>query len=220
MRPHFLWIDNFSKFLRKANPTAAKDVYATCNWTGVAAFETSDPRIHDRIVHDDDVEAIPAMPDNILDHNLAVRNNIKMVMREDRNYLARSAVQRFNVHNVPPKIDTKVHTQLRDRIESRTNTMDSVHPVKLIDINIGSNAGLCAIVRQLYDEYAMDTPDECERYLNLNVDENIYWRILKVHFFCLRMLGFCKHARPLYTYNVCSHVTFCMSALKRRQHKT
>ena len=157
-------------------------VYATCNWTGVAAFETTDPSVDDRVVRGQNGEVVPAMPKRILDHNRAVRDNIKLVMREDRDYHERSAVKRYDVRNVPPKINTKIHTRLRDRIESRTNTMDNVHPVKLIDMNIGSNSGLCAIVRQLYDEYNMDNADACERYLNLNVDENIYLRILKVPF--------------------------------------
>ena len=164
-------------------------VYATCNWTGVAAFQTTDPLVDDRIVRDEAGEVVPAMPKHILDHNRAVRDNIKLVMREDRDYHERSTVKRYDVRNVPPKINTKIHTLLRDRIEARTNTMDNVHPVKLIDMNIGSNSGLCAIVKQLHDEYNMGNPDECERYLSLNVDENIYWRILKV--LSYRTLDFC-----------------------------
>jgi hypothetical protein len=179
IRPHWLWIDNFSKFLRISNPTADKDVYSTCNWAGVAAFETSDPELDDRVVITED-GVVSAMPKNILQCNSTVRDDIKQIMMEDRDYHTRSVVFRYQVRNVPPKINTKIYELLKDRIESRINSMDSVHPVKLIDINIGSNVGLCSIVRQLYDEHHMDIPDECPRYLNLNVDENIYWRIMKV----------------------------------------
>jgi hypothetical protein len=195
---HYLWIDNFSKFLRKTTPTVAKDVYATCNWTGVAAFENTDPNVNDHVVRRQD-GVVPAMPNNILQCNSSVRAAIKQLMTEDRNYYDRSVVKRFDVRNVPPKINTKIHVNLRDRIESRTNSMDCVHPVKLIDINIGSNAGLCTIMRQLYDSYDMDNPEGCTRYLNLNVDENIYWRILKVLIFTLvhTALQTCNSQNPV-----------------------
>ena len=50
----------------------------------------------------------------------------------------------------------------------------------LVKENIGSNRGLIAVIRELYVEYGMGSED-CTRYLTLNLDENIFWRVLKVH---------------------------------------
>ena len=68
--------------------------------------------------------------------------------------------------------------------------MRIVHPMKLLDKNIGSNPGLVSILKEdIYDKYGMGT-DDCETYVNINVDENIFWRILKVPFVFCRCHGF------------------------------
>jgi hypothetical protein len=54
--------------------------------------------------------------------------------------------------------------------------------MELIKINIGSNEGLLTIMRQLYDDHGMSSDDTCPDYKIINVDENIYWRIIKVRF--------------------------------------
>ena len=179
-RPHYLWIDNFSKFLRKSVPTASSGVYATCNWTGAAVFETNDDSLDDHVRRYFNDTIIAAMPDNILECNADVRAKLKEIMLEGRNYYDVSYVKHDGVNNVPPKINTRTWPNLKDRIECKENSMNAIYPQKLIDINIGSNAGLCTIMRQLYDQYNMHDTTVCERYLNLNVDENIYWRVMKV----------------------------------------
>ena len=179
-RCHYLWVDNFSKFLRRSIPTVDQGVFSTCAWTGAAIFPHHNLALDDSVKRNHDRDIIPAMPDNILINNRDVRDMIKATLAEGRNYYDVSTVKRLDVRNVPPKVDTKTYPIYRERVEASENSMDSVYPQSIVDINVGTNIGLATIMRKLYDDHRMGTPDECTRYLNMNVDENIYWRILKV----------------------------------------
>jgi hypothetical protein len=101
-------------------------------------------------------------------------------------------VVRYDVRNIPLKIDTKRFPDMKRTVDSYG--FDNVRPVDLLDINIGSNRGLIAIIRGLYEERKMGLEDQCDRYTTLNVDENIFWRVLKVPcphvFLCLIVYGF------------------------------
>lgn len=174
-----LWVDNFSKTLARQCPSMAKGVYSACLWTGMAVF--SDPRhagLDDRVKMVNG-RAVPAMPDNITQFRQQVLAGLKFVLDEGRNYLRRSLVHKFRVNNIPLKIldaADRAHHQHTDAHHS----MRIVHPLKLLDKNIGSNPGLVSILKEdIHDEHGMGT-DECKTYVNLNVDENIFWRILKV----------------------------------------
>ena len=58
--------------------------------------------------------------------------------------------------------------------------MNVVFPERIMPQNIGSNLGLISLLKaELHDKHGMGT-NECENYVNLNVDENIFYRILKV----------------------------------------
>jgi hypothetical protein len=121
-----------------------------------------------------------AMPDDLFACGDTVKSAIQYTVDTQRHYYDSSLVKKYDVRNVPPKINTKVWPNLRNIIEAKHNTTKSVHPIKLIDHNIGSNQGLLAILRGIYEDAKMDS-NECERYMFLNVDENIYWRIMKVY---------------------------------------
>lgn len=70
--------------------------------------------------------------------------------------------------------------------------MGLLHPYQIIDKNIGSNIGLLSILRHdFYDPMGMGT-DECKRYVCLNLDENIFWRSLKVVLSILLSTAFCR----------------------------
>ena len=173
-----IWLDNFSKTLARQCPSIAKGVYSSCLWTGMAVF--SDPRqagLDDRVQRVNG-RAIPAMPDRITQHSQQVLDGLRFVHAEGRNYLHRSLVQKFGVNNIPLKI-----MDASDRAHQHTDATHSmriVHPMKLLDKNIGSNPGLVSILKEdIHDRYGMGN-DECNTYVNLNVDENIFWRILKV----------------------------------------
>ena len=60
------------------------------------------------------------------------------------------------------------------------HSMDIVFPHKLVEENVGSNRGLLIILKQeFYDKNNMGS-GEFGEYVNLNLDENIFWRTLMV----------------------------------------
>ena len=61
-------------------------------------------------------------------------------------------------------------------------------PQGLIRENIGSNMGLMRVLRQFYEERQLHVPGMSDRYYVLNVDINIYDRILKVRIVVLYLL--------------------------------
>ena len=68
--------------------------------------------------------------------------------------------------------------------------MNVVFPEKIMHKNIGSNVGLIALLKEeVHDQHGMGT-GECKHYVNMNVDENIFYRILKV------LLVICLLPRP------------------------
>jgi hypothetical protein len=120
------------------------------------------------------------MPDSIMQCKGSVIAGIEFVMDQGMFYDADSLSTKYDVRNVPPKIDTRAHPELKDVIDNGASSLSNVVPVALSKENIGSNRGLIAIIRELYDEYKMGE-EQCSRYLTLNLDENIFWRVLKVH---------------------------------------
>jgi hypothetical protein len=117
-----------------------------------------------------------------------VKAGIVYVHSNIRAYYDQSVVLRFDVRNIPPKIDTKRHVEMKSIIEHKNNSTHNVHPLKLFKRNIGSNEGLVAVLSDIAKTYGM-IDDTCTDYVTLNVDENIYWRILKVVFRCIIWLS-------------------------------
>lgn len=193
-----LWVDNFSKFLARSIPSLHSDVYSSCLWTGMAAFKCTQ-RYDMRIKYQVNGDVIAAMPDDILSTKSDVTTAITYIIQNQRAYYNNSTVRQYDVRNIPPKIDTKAHPHLADTIGAKHNSTHTVHPVKLLDHNIGSNQGLITVLRQIYEQKNMHL-DSCENYMLLNVDENIYWRILKVHLFWFCMYHYriyIIHKKPL-----------------------
>ena len=185
-RTHFIWVDNFSKFMARSVPTLNSSVYSSCLWTGMAAF-SCDTQFDTTIAHDVEGNTVPAMPDDLFQYAPTVKAAIHWTVNNSRTYYDQSIVKRYDVRNVPPKIDTKRWPTMRSTIDVPHNSTRIVHPVKLLDYNIGSNNGLLDVLKEIYDQFDMGT-DDCENYVFINVDENIYWRILKVLlYFAIRM---------------------------------
>ena len=69
---------------------------------------------------------------------------------------------------------------MKDVVEHKKNSTHNVHPLKLFKRNIGSNDGLVAVLADVCKTYGM-VDGSCSEYVILNVDENIYWRVLKVN---------------------------------------
>ena len=178
-RPHVLWADNFSKFIAHSIPTTTKDVFASCLWTGMAAFSTDNEQLDMSIKYSVDGSIVPAMPNDPLVGRNTVVKGIRYILESSRNYFDQSLVKKFDVRCIPLKINSKLFPNLAYLVDNARNTTQIVHPVKLLEINIGSNHGLLTILRQIYEEEGMHT-DTCANYKILNTDENIYWRTMKV----------------------------------------
>ena len=176
--PHILWIDNFSKFMSRSVPSISKDIFASCLWTGVSVYTSNDPDISDKIRYNDG-NMIKAMPDNILDNARVVMDTLDYILEQPRNYYDTSLVKQYSVNTIPPKIDPNLYPEVKEDMEKSPHTLDTVKPKELLSENIGSNRGLLTILKKFYDDNGMGD-GTCDRYITFNVDENIYFRILKV----------------------------------------
>ena len=176
-----LWVDNFSKTLARAVPTLDKGVYSSMLWTGECVMYSPDfDDLDDSVKRDDTGSVVPAMPDDLMVYRHSVTRGLKYLFDQGKNYYDRSLMVEFDVRNNPPKIDSKKFPHMKSTVDARRHTMDTVYPEKLVSQNIGSNPGLLHVLRHLvYEKYNMHE-DKCERYVTLNLDENIYWRTLKV----------------------------------------
>jgi len=183
-RPHVRWMDNFSKFIARQVPTTGNGIFSSCLWTGVAVFEcdpNQDNMFDMQIKHRPDGGLLPAMPDTLFKHTHRIVAGLKLILEDSRNYFDQSLVLKYDVRSIPLKVNTKLFPEMADTVEDKRNTTAIVYPVQLIDNNIGSNQGLVTLLRQLMEQLGMHD-NTCTHYEILNVDENIYWRTMKVRF--------------------------------------
>ena len=180
---HVLWVDNFSKVFRKSIPTSSTGTYNSCLWTGYAAFVVDDDRVKTSILKNHRGQIVHGMPTDPCDAGRVsqVIDGLQYVHADMRSYYDGSTVKRFDVRNVPPKIDTKRHIDMKQVVEDPKNSTQNVHPLKLYKKNIGSNEGLISVLSDIAATYGLIN-STCSDYVILNVDENIYWRIMKVLF--------------------------------------
>ena len=180
---HVLWVDNFSKVFRKSIPTSSTGTYNSCLWTGYAAFVVDDDRVKTSILKNHRGQIVQGMPTDPCDAERVsqVIDGLQYVHADMRSYYDGSTVKRFDVRNVPPKIDTKRHIDMKHIVEDPKNSTQNVHPLKLFKKNIGSNEGLISVLSDIAATYGLIN-STCTDYVILNVDENIYWRIMKVLF--------------------------------------
>ena len=187
--PHFLWWDNFSKNIARYCPSLHKGVYTSCLWTGSAVFACPDfDTIDHRVKRDEDDNVIPAMPDNLMEHRESVMRGLKQVFGQGRSRYSESLAYKHQVNVVPLKI--LAEADQKNQHGSDGHSMNVVFPEKIMPKNIGSNVGLIALLKEeVHDQHGMGT-GECKHYVNMNVDENIFYRILKV------LLVICLLPRP------------------------
>lgn len=177
--PHFLWWDNFSKNIARYCPSLEKGVYTSCLWTGSAVFACPEhDELDHRVIRNNADEVIPAMPDNLLEHQHSVMRGLQQVFQQGRSRYAESLVYQHEVNVVPLKILSA--DDQKNQHGSEGHSMNVVFPERIMPQNIGSNLGLISLLKaEVHDKYGMGT-NECQHYVNLNVDENIFYRILKV----------------------------------------
>jgi hypothetical protein len=227
LRPHVLWYDNFSKFRSHSIPTIRKDVFSECLWTGVTINEYTGPDVDTSLKYNGNNELINAMPSDVFEFKDKVHKQIFDAHGKDTEQFEDSFVYRYRVNNIPMKIDGKRFPHMDMIMNSAKNTAKFIHPYKLIKENIGSNEGLLNIMFELQTDHNMESDYKGPlQYINLNVDENIYYRILKVYIYiytCIHIYIYlyfatlslllyllqCMCMRTLYTY-IYTYTYICM----------
>ena len=177
------WWDNFSKFHGRQVPTVKKDIFASCLWTGVTVNEYIGPPVDVSIRYDAVGAVIPAMPDDLFVQQGRMLQGIGEIYAEGKEFYDKSMVKKYDIVNVPLKVDTKRFPTLADTMNHVKNTTKYINPYKLIKHNIGSNLGLVTILREYQDDNKMSMHGTVLQYSNINTDENIFYRGLKVCMF-------------------------------------
>ena len=184
------WWDNFSKFCRRSVPTVKKDVFGTCLWTGITVNAYTGPPVNHTVRVDANGAVVPAMPENLFKNRKAVLNGINFMYDEGKEYYGSSMVKKYDIINVPLKVDTKKFPALAATLNSSKNSTKHINPYKLIRHNIGSNLGLVTILREFQDDNKMALHGAVQNYFTINTDENIFYRGLKVFKCCLFCMEF------------------------------
>jgi hypothetical protein len=126
---------------------------------------------------------IPAMPDHLFCYQGLVLLGIELTYKEGKERFDHSLVKKYDIVNVPLKVDTKKFPDLAETLNSVKNTTKHINPYKLLRHNIGSNLGLATILREYQDDKKMTLHGTVSKYSTINTDENIFYRGLKVlHF--------------------------------------
>jgi hypothetical protein len=182
-KAHTLWLDNFSKIRAMQFPDLELGAWQDCCWTGYAVRE-SRVDVDMSIRTDNETKEIePAMPHHIYDmyptlkqtflqHNT---NTAECPMR-----YSSSLTTLLVVKNVPLKPS---HHKLRkpehkQAVHEGHDSLDNCFPEGIVATNIGSNKGLLQLMRNHYESVCVANVGQ--RYSCLNVDANIFDRILKV----------------------------------------
>jgi hypothetical protein len=95
----------------------------------------------------------------------------------------------LGVKNVPlkPSPETLVQPAHRKAVHEGHDSLDTCFPHAVVPTNIGSNVGLLQLCRQHYETICIANAGQ--KYSCLNVDANIFDRILKVvmHEICVHL---------------------------------
>ena len=125
------------------------------------------------------------MPDDLFVYEDIMIQGIHEIYDEGRQRYDLSLVKRYDIVNVPLKVDTKKFPDLAATMNSVKNTTKHINPFKLIKHNIGSNLGLATILREYQEDKKMHLHGFVENYSTINTDENIFYRGMKVFPFFL-----------------------------------
>jgi hypothetical protein len=183
--PHIVNFDNYSNIIASYIATSDKGAYANCAWTGhtLRKLDVKYDMSHAFKHH----ELVPAMPKTLFSDSLwaTLVADLSAIDGHGSRYLASSHVNIHKVRSFPPK--PKVCQELRDEDADLADLLESgsrdglqdVYPSDISVENCGSNAGLAMIMRNIYRDYgALD--GNCDDYIPIMTDVNIYHRIMKV----------------------------------------
>ena len=188
-----VWIDNYNKMFNKQLSSMAKDSLKLCNWTGCAVRPYKGLVPVSMKVKRLNNEVIPAMPkladlwtqlslidDAIISSTAStMQNSTGQEIPSD--YLDTSLYIQWGADRVPLKPDKNVvPLEYKAAIEKSPDTLENFHPKGLLEHNVGSNEGLARVMKVLYDKHKMGNVLGSPKYVALNVDINIFYRLMKV----------------------------------------
>ena len=178
-----MWIDNFSKHSRWQLPHLDEGVYKSCLWTGFAVNKFRDDGLSMALKRTPSGNAIPAMPDSPFLY-LTMFKDAWAAFEESSGMLNynNSRVVRWKVRNVPlGPLKKNVPRKYHGALDRKPGSLHGLYPEKLVDLNVGANDDFGKLFKNLLDEHNKTGPDgKAEKYLVLNLDCNIYDRVMKV----------------------------------------
>ena len=197
LKPHTIWIDNFSKLRAFQIPNLGHGAFANCLWTGMAIRTCEEldqtslalKRTNDIITpampleliadttRDDVFELITMYGDLILDKTLDKTKRAPCRMELFEN----SLVHTWKVNNVPlkPEANNVTRTRHKQAITNKCDSLKNLYPDSILKWNVGSNEGLAQVLRKVYEDAGIHVSDP-HKYTVLNADCNIFDRIVKV----------------------------------------
>jgi hypothetical protein len=182
-KAYTLWLDNFSKLRALQLPNLEMGAWQSCLWTG-RAFRLSRVDVDMTVRHGANNLVLPAMPDDIFELYEATRARFLLVThtQEDCPMLYNTSLTTLlKVNNVPlkPLPCNVAKAEHKEALLQGHDGLSTCYPEGICTLNIGSNRGLIRLLRDHYDSHCVETKDQ--RYTSLNVDNNIFDRVLKVN---------------------------------------
>ena len=176
---HITWVDNFSKSYAMQCPSLVNDAYTQCLWTGVA--------IHGYLGDPFDLSLACGHPGTVFNEVIPDGAFARLVAMfgelDGGNFqlFSDSLVNRLKVRRVPLKVQVnrRISREGYQRSIQSLDGLDNFHPKDVLGLNIGANAGLFKILKNMSDEHdALPESGKCIKVVVCDVD--IYQRILKV----------------------------------------
>ena len=182
-----MWMDNYSKNLAWHLPEVGKGVFHQGLWCGFAARACT-AAISMRMIRGGDGNHIPAMPVDPFEHRAHIQGVLlssTFGRQNPHQRFDKSLLFRWEVNNVPlrPVVRAGMRQDYIEGLNRRADSLDNLHPMRLIDINPGENVGFARVVKQLSDENNWDDKlDEpsCNKYTAMFMDCDLFDKCVKV----------------------------------------
>jgi hypothetical protein len=186
-KAHTLWLDNFSKIRAMQFPDLELGAWQDCCWTGYAVRESRIDVDMSIRMNNETKEIEPAMPHHIYEMYPTLKQAFLVYNEptaECPSLYSDSLTTLLGVSNVPLKPS---HLRLskpehKQAVHEGHDSLDNCFPEGIVATNIGSNKGLLQLMRNHYESVCVTNVGK--RYSCLNVDSNIFDRILKVKTQC------------------------------------
>lgn len=190
--PHTMWMDNYSKNVKYSVPDIGKGTFHQGLWTGFALRACTE-NISMKLMHDESDNVIHAMPGDPFAFRQQVQEGITSSMfdRGPKSHLRfrSSCIFKWRVDNVPlrPRVEnipaTAEYALRRGRLANHADSLDHLHPQRLLEINCGENAGFARCMKLLSQEKNWEQDDDkpaCEVYTSMFMDCDLFDKCVKV----------------------------------------